>query len=120
MDTLNNASKSFNTPNNYIKDTNELSDKFKNIIKRYGDNPGIDLVIVLDTTESMHPYLKAIKRDIRGIVNDLFENNKYSRVGFLLYRDVKDTYLTKRIDFSDNINFINREVNYFYAGRRRR
>lgn len=115
LDTLNNASKSFNTPNNYIKDTNELSDKFKNIIKRYGDNPGIDLVIVLDTTESMHPYLKAIKRDIRGIVNDLFENNKYSRVGFLLYRDVKDTYLTKRIDFSDNINFINREVNYFYA-----
>ncbi|AEM22776.1 hypothetical protein Bint_2165 [Brachyspira intermedia PWS/A] len=115
MDNLNNASKSFNTPNNYVKDQEELSDKFKGIIKRYKDEGSIDLVVVLDTTESMHPYLKTIKRDIRGMVTELFDNHKYSRVGFLLYRDVKDTYLTKKIDFSDNINFINREVNYFYA-----
>ncbi|MCZ9966172.1 hypothetical protein [Brachyspira hyodysenteriae] len=33
----------------------------------------------------------------------------------MLYRDVKDTYLNKKIDFSDNINFINREDDYFYA-----
>lgn len=115
MDNLNIASKSFNTPNNYVKDQEELSDKFKGIIKRYKDEGSIDLVVVLDTTESMHPYLKTIKRDIRGMVTELFDNHKYSRVGFLLYRDVKDTYLTKKIDFSDNINFINREVNYFYA-----
>ncbi|MEI0549397.1 vWA domain-containing protein [Brachyspira intermedia] len=115
IDNLNNASKSFNTPNNYVKDKEELSDKFKSIIKRYKDEGSIDLVVVLDTTESMHPYLKTIKRDIRGMITELFDNHKYSRVGFLLYRDVKDTYLTKKIDFSDNINFINREVNYFYA-----
>ncbi|PTY40942.1 VWA domain-containing protein [Brachyspira hampsonii] len=115
MNNLNNASKSFNTPNNYVKDAEELSDKFKSIIERYKDEGSMDLVVVLDTTESMHPYLKAIKRDIRGMVTELFDNHKYSRVGFLLYRDVKDTYLTKKIEFSDNINFINREVNYFYA-----
>ncbi|EKV57528.1 VWA domain-containing protein [Brachyspira hampsonii] len=115
MNNLNNASKSFNTPNNYVKDAEELSDKFKSIIERYKDEGSMDLVVVLDTTESMHPYLKAIKRDIRGMVTELFDNHKYSRVGFLLYRDIKDTYLTKKIEFSDNINFINREVNYFYA-----
>ena len=115
MDNLNNASKSFNTPNNYVKDKEELSKQFKSIIKRYENEGSIDLVVVLDTTESMHPYLKTIKRDIRGMITELFDNHKYSRVGFLLYRDVKDTYLTKKIDFSDNINFINREVNYFYA-----
>ncbi|WP_300367119.1 vWA domain-containing protein [Brachyspira sp.] len=112
---LNNASKVFNTPTNYVRDTDELTDKLKNIIDRYQNDGSIDLVIVLDTTESMHPYLKTIKKDIRGIVRELFDNSKTSRVGFLLYRDVKDTYLTKRIDFSDNINHINREVNYFYA-----
>ncbi|OEJ14796.1 hypothetical protein BFL38_08135 [Brachyspira hampsonii] len=115
MNNLNNASKSFNTPNNYVRNAEELSDKFKSIVERYKDKGSIDLVVVLDTTESMHPYLKAIKRDIRGMVTELFDNHKYSRVGFLLYRDVKDTYLTKKIEFSDNINFINREVNYFYA-----
>ncbi|KLI53734.1 von Willebrand factor A [Brachyspira hyodysenteriae] len=115
MNNLNNASKSFNTPNNYVNNTDELSDKFRSIIERYKNEGAIDLVIVLDTTESMHPYLKTIKRDIRGMITELFDNHKYSRVGFLLYRDVKDTYLTKKIDFSDNINFINREVNYFYA-----
>ena len=86
MDNLNNASKSFNTPNNYVKDKEELSDKFKSIIKRYKDEGSIDLVVVLDTTESMHPYLKTIKRDIRGMITELFDNHKYSRVGFLLYR----------------------------------
>ncbi|TVL83905.1 vWA domain-containing protein [Brachyspira hyodysenteriae] len=115
MNNLNNASKSFNTPNNYVNNTDELSDKFRSIIERYKNEGAIDLVIVLDTTESMHPYLKTIKRDIRGMITELFDNHKYSRVGFLLYRDVKDTYITKKIDFSDNINFINREVNYFYA-----
>lgn len=110
---LNNASKVFNTPLNYVKDAEELTYKLKNIINKY--NGSTDLVVVLDTTESMHPYLKSIKRDIRAIVKELFNNGKSSRVGFLLYRDLKDTYFTKRIDFSDNINYINREVNYFYA-----
>ena len=115
METLINASKAFNTPNNYADNTDELTKSIKNVIDRYKDEGSIDLVIVLDTTESMHPYLKAVKRDIRGIVRDLFDNNKGSRIGFLLYRDVKDTYFTKRIDFTDSINTINREVNYFYA-----
>ncbi|MEI0524299.1 VWA domain-containing protein [Brachyspira murdochii] len=113
METLINASKAFNTPNNYADDTDALTKSIKNVISKYEGS--IDLVIVLDTTESMHPYLKAVKRDIRGVVRDLFDNNKGSRIGFLLYRDVKDTYFTKRIELSDNINTINREVNYFYA-----
>ena len=115
MDALNNASKSFNTPNNYAKDENELPDRLKNIISRYKNSNSIDLVIVLDTTESMHPYLRAIKKDIRGITQQLFDEHREARIGFLLYRDVKDKYFTKKIDFSDNINLINREVNYFYA-----
>ena len=112
---LNTASKLFNTPTNYANDAEELTDKLRDIIDRYKNSGNTDLVVVLDTTESMHPYLRSIKRDIRGIVRELFDNNKSSRIGFLLYRDVKDTYLTKRIDFSNDINFINREVNYFYA-----
>ena len=115
MDALDNASKAFHTPNNYAEDEDELTDKLKSIIDRYKNAGSIDLVIVLDTTESMHPYLKTIKREIRGIVRELFDNHKEARIGFMLYRDVKDTYFTKMIDFSDNINVINREVNYFYA-----
>ncbi|WP_297299488.1 vWA domain-containing protein [uncultured Brachyspira sp.] len=115
IDALNDASKAFKTPNNYVQSKDELTDRFKDIIDRYKNSAAIDLVIVLDTTESMHPYLKTIKRDIRGVARTLFDEHKESRIGFLLYRDVKDKYLTKRIDFTDNINVINREVNYFYA-----
>ena len=115
IDALNDASKAFKTPNNYVQSKDELTDRFKDIIDRYKNSAAIDLVIVLDTTESMHPYLKTIKRDIRGVARTLFDEHKESRIGFLLYRDVKDKYLTKRIDFTDNINTINREVNYFYA-----
>lgn len=115
IDSLHNASISFNTPDNFADGADKLSDKIRNIIDRYKSNSSIDLVIVLDTTESMHPYLRSIKRDIRGIARDLFDNHRNSRVGFLLYRDVKDKYFTKMIDFNDDINVINKEVNYFYA-----
>ena len=115
MDALDNASKVFHTPNNYADDENKLPDNLKNIINRYKDFDTIDLVIVLDTTESMHPYIRSIKKEIRGIARQLFDNHKKARIGFMLYRDVKDTYFTKMIDFSDNMNLINREVNYFFA-----
>ncbi|MCZ9966171.1 hypothetical protein [Brachyspira hyodysenteriae] len=72
------SSKSFNTPNNYVNNTDELSDKFRSIIERYKNEGAIDQVIVPDTTESMHPYLKTIKRDIRGKIRELFDNHKYS------------------------------------------
>ena len=71
--------------------------------------------MVIDTTESMRPYLRAIKNEINIIAENIISKNENSRIGFLLYRDTKDKYLTKKIEFNNNINEIVRESKYFYA-----
>ncbi|TXJ37261.1 vWA domain-containing protein [Brachyspira pilosicoli] len=110
IDSLNKASE---LKSHYADDEKDLNSQIYNIIKKY--NSAIDLVLVLDTTESMDPYLISIKEEIKSISKEVFKKDVNSRIGFLLYRDVGDAYLTKKIDFDNNINKIHRDVNYFYA-----
>ena len=110
IDSLNNASE---LQSHYADDEKDLKTQVYNIIDKY--NSAVDLVLVLDTTESMHPYLTSIKEEIKSISKKVFKKYINSRIGFLLYRDINDTYLTKKIDFDNNINKIYRDVNYFYA-----
>ena len=100
--------------NSSVQNDNDLKDNIHKIIKKYNENP-LDLVMVIDTTESMRPYLRAIKNEINIIAENIISKNENSRIGFLLYRDTKDKYLTKKIDFNNNINEIVRESKYFYA-----
>lgn len=115
-DILNNPTpvKSIDINNSSVKDDNDLKDNIHKIIKKYNEN-AIDLIMVIDTTESMKPYLRAIKNEINIIAENIISKNDKSRIGFLLYRDVKDKYLTKKIEFNNNINEIVRESRYFYA-----
>ena len=110
IDSLNNASE---LQSHYADDEKDLKTQVYNIIDKY--NSAVDLVLVLDTTESMHPYLTSIKDEIKAISKKIFKKDVNSRIGFLLYRDINDIYLTKKIDFNNNINSIYRDVNYFYA-----
>lgn len=111
---LNAPVKSVDIINSSVKDDNDLKDNIHKIIKKYNESP-VDLVMVIDTTESMRPYLRAIKSEINIIAENIISKNENSRIGFLLYRDVKDKYLTKKIDFNNNVNEIVRESKYFYA-----
>ena len=111
---LNSPVKSIDINNSSVQNDNDLKDNIHKIIKKYNEHP-LDLVMVIDTTESMRPYLRAIKSEINIIAENIISKNESSRIGFLLYRDTKDKYLTKKIDFNNNINEIVRESKYFYA-----
>ena len=111
---LNSPVKSIDINNSSVQNDNDLKDNIHKIIKKYNDNP-LDLVMVIDTTESMRPYLRAIKSEINIIAENIISKNANSRIGFLLYRDTKDKYLTKKIEFNNNINEIVRDSRYFYA-----
>lgn len=100
---------------NHVEDDNDLRDNIHKIIKEHNKGNAIDLIMVIDTTQSMKPYLRAVKSEINAIAREVLSKNANSRIGFLLYRDVKDKYLTRKIEFSGNINEIIRETKYFYA-----
>ena len=98
-----------------VNDDNDLKANIHKIIGKYNNGNPVDLIMVIDTTESMKPYLRAIKNEIKTISKNVITKNENSRIGFMLYRDVKDKYLTKKIEFNNNIDEIVRESKYFYA-----
>ena len=61
---------------------------------------GIDLVLVIDTTDSMQSVLEDVKREVRGFIGDLQQIVPASRVAVVAYRDKGDEYVTKWVDFS--------------------
>ena len=56
---------------------------------------GTDVVFVLDTTGSMHPYIDQMKTFIRNYSSKIKEMN--GRVGLVVYRDAGDEYTAKKL-----------------------
>jgi hypothetical protein len=75
---------------------------------------GIDLVLVIDTTDSMQSVLEDVKREVRAFIGDLQQMVPASRVAVVAYRDKGDEYVTKWVDFS----FHTEKVQNFVAGLR--
>lgn len=114
IDSIKNIVEAFNGSSDYVKDANELSSKIKNTVMKHKTD-SIDLVIVLDTTASMLPYINSIKSDILNISEEIFKNYKYARIGFVIYRDIGDSYITKKVDFLDNAEDIANQIKRFSA-----
>ena len=112
LKSINNVERIKNTS---VQDDNDLKANIHKIIDKYNNGNPVDLIMVIDTTGSMKPYLRAIKSEIKTISKNIISKNENSRIGFMLYRDTKDKYLTKKIEFNNNIEEIERESKYFYA-----
>jgi hypothetical protein len=61
---------------------------------------GIDLVLVIDTTNSMQSVLDEVKGEVRAFIGDLQQMVPASRVAVVAFRDKGDEYVTKWVDFS--------------------
>ncbi|MCC6763980.1 MAG: VWA domain-containing protein [Deltaproteobacteria bacterium] len=61
---------------------------------------GVDLVLLIDTTNSMQSIIDDVKNQVRGFIADLQRMVPSSRVAVVAYRDKGDEYVTKWVDFS--------------------
>ena len=52
-----------------------------------GQGRPVDIVFVLDVTESMQPYIDAVKQNIIAFANDLGANNRDFRLGLVTFED---------------------------------
>src|ERR1700678_502911 len=52
-----------------------------------GQGRPVDIVFVLDVTESMQPYIDAVKQNIINFANDLASNNRDYRLGLVTFED---------------------------------
>ncbi|MDR0552215.1 MAG: VWA domain-containing protein [Spirochaetaceae bacterium] len=76
------------------------------IEKLIGDGKeSVDLVIALDTTNSMKNDIDQIKKDLPPLIKRLMDE-RVLRVGFVLFRDYREQYLTRLFAVSSDIKRI--------------
>ncbi len=80
--------------------------------------PRIEVVFVLDTTGSMSGLLEGAKQKIWAIANRLAsgEPRPELRVGLVAYRDRGDEYVTRKSDFSGDMDAVYAELLAYQAG----
>jgi len=71
----------------------------------------LDLVICLDTTDSMKPYIDEVKRSLSPLVRQRVALFESFRIGVVLYRDYwPDDYITLKMPFTSDIGAFDRFI----------
>jgi hypothetical protein len=69
----------------------------------HSEKPSLDLVFVVDVTGSMSDELSYIQTELVDICRQIYSAGiKDLRVGFVFYRDRGDEFVTRMLDFSDD------------------
>jgi len=88
----------------YVPEGGSTSDRIAGLIDA-AQGESLDLVICLDTTASMDPYMSDVKAKLAPLVREKTARFKSFRVGLMLYKDYwPDEYITKKIPFMTDID----------------
>lgn len=86
-----------------------------------GQGRPVDIIFVLDVTESMQPYIDAVKQNVIQFAQDLSANNRDYRLGLVTFEDYvvskyPDCNCAYRNSFTSNVNQFTDWVSSLHAG----
>ena len=88
----------------YVPDDGSTSDRIAGLLDA-AQGKTLDLVLCLDTTGSMEPYMKDLRAKLAPLVREKVAKFASFRVGLMLYKDYwPDEYITKKIPFMTDVN----------------
>ncbi|UER68017.1 vWA domain-containing protein [Borrelia sp. BU AG58] len=91
-------------------------EKIKDILERSEDSLAeLDLVFVIDATESMKSHIEILKEHLFEIVEPQLEKFKSYRVGLVFYKDYLEDFLTRSFDFNTK-EYLNNILKYVNVG----
>ncbi len=66
----------------------------------------IELMLIIDTTGSMGDELEYLKSELAYVIEEIKKNNNDISIyiSLLFYRDQNDAYITKYVEFTDDVN----------------
>lgn len=70
----------------------------------------VDLVLALDTTQSMEDNVPYLQANLVPMLEKFVDGSESLRVGLVYYRDYMEEYLTRRVDFQNDLAFVQRAV----------
>ena len=86
----------------YSTGREDIVPKISEIIEE-AEGPQLDLVLALDTTQSMRDDLPHLQESLVPMLGEVTARFDRFRIGFVLYRDYLEEYLTEMIDFQEEL-----------------
>ena len=99
----------------YSQGPSDLVDHIGDILKKEKDK-NIDIVICIDATGSMKPYIDAVRAELIPMVRGIIGDFASFRIGMVLYRDYNDEYLNRVIPFTKDFAVFQRNLNAVRVG----
>lgn len=87
---------------NFSPGDKDLSGKIGTILDS-GKGKSIDVVLCLDTTDSMTDDILSLKRDLVNLIKSKIKGFDRFRIGMVLYKDYYEEYVTKAIPFTEDL-----------------
>ena len=94
----------------YAKGPSDLSELIKNIIDKEKSDD-LDIVICLDATSSMKPFIDAVRQQLIDLLRPIIAETPSFRIGMVLFRDYNEEFLTKIIPFTSKFDVFQRNLN---------
>ncbi len=75
--------------------------------------PEVDLVLCIDATGSMQPYVDFVKNDLVPILKSFLGGHQFARFAFVEYRDYFEEFIYRASPFTDDFGMLQRALNRF-------
>jgi len=88
----------------------DVVDLIRQVLEKEKDNT-LDIVICLDTTNSMKKYINAIREKLIPMLDETLSDFPSFRIGMVLFKDYNDTYVTRVVPFTTNFLRFQNDLN---------
>ena len=94
----------------YASSPDEMMEIIRNVLAAE-TGKSVDIVICLDTTASMRPYINSVRAELITMLLELIPQYTEFRLGLVLYKDYYDVYLTRVFPFTRDLGAFQRNLN---------
>ena len=99
----------------YATGPSDLVEHIREILEREREK-NVDIVLCLDATNSMKPYIDAVRAELIPMVAEMIAEFASFRLGMVLYKDYYDDFLNKIFPFSTDFRVFQRNLNAVRVG----
>jgi Mg-chelatase subunit ChlD len=94
----------------YSRGPDDVVELIRTALERERDKT-LDIVICLDTTNSMRRYIDAVRERLIPMLENMLGGFPSFRIGMVLFKDYYDSYLTRIVPFTDDFSRFQIDLN---------
>ena len=94
----------------YSRGPDDVIDLIRGILERERGKT-LDIVLCLDTTNSMRKYIDPMREKLIPMLDELLRSFPSFRIGMVLFKDYYEEYITKVVPFTSDFSQFQRDLN---------